>query len=85
MAWAGRGFEGQSQAMRWRVGFAKPSKVNRDDPELRGERVLLRRPHGPVQGKGMENDDGETSSLIAVGDGDAVDVGVHSVPSCRCS
>jgi hypothetical protein len=34
--------------LRWRVGFAKPSKAYRDDPELRGKRVLLRRPHGPV-------------------------------------
>jgi len=69
--------------LRWRVGFAKPSKAYRDDPELRGKRVLLRRPHGPVQGKGMENDDGETGSLIVVGNGDAVDVGVPSVPSRR--
>jgi hypothetical protein len=34
--------------LRWRIGFAKPSKAYRDDPELRGKRVLLRRPHGPV-------------------------------------
>jgi hypothetical protein len=32
----------------------------------------------------MENDDGETRSLIVVGNGDAVDMGVPSVPSRRC-
>ena len=42
-------------------------------------------PHGPIQGKGMEKDDGETSSLVAVSDCDSVDMGVHGSPPRRFS
>ena len=42
------------------------------------ERPFLCGPHGPVQGKGMEKDDGETGSMVAVADCDAVDLGVHA-------
>jgi hypothetical protein len=62
-----------------------PTQVNRDDPELQGEQAFLRGPHSPVQGKGMEKNDGETSSLVAVADCDVVDLGVHAFLSRRCS
>ena len=62
-----------------------PSQIDGDDPELQREGFLLLGPHGPIEGKGMEKNDGETGSVIVVGERDAVDVGLQAGSSRSCS
>jgi hypothetical protein len=62
-----------------------PAQIDCDDPESQGEGFFLLRPHSPVQGKGVEKDDGKTGSSVAVGDGDAVDLSFHMFSVSRFS
>jgi hypothetical protein len=53
------------------------AQVDRDCSKPPAERCNLLRPHAAVQWESMEKDDGETRSLIVVGDVDTVYLSLH--------